>query len=121
MIRPTTQELRQAIEISWDALTSAAGEDWTEDNPALGQCAVTALVQQDYFGGELYRIEVNGESHYFHTQGDWTCQQFERIDTWSEYVKRDRGYVLGFIDTHRRYEILRLRVKLALLQSSLDR
>ena len=35
----------------WEAETSAASEDWNEDNQACGQCAVTALLIQDLFGG----------------------------------------------------------------------
>jgi hypothetical protein len=27
---------------------------WSIDNPAAGQCAVTALIIHDYFGGQIY-------------------------------------------------------------------
>ena len=42
---------------------------WTPDNPARGQCAVTALVVHDLLGGELLEAEVrdpDGSPQGFH-------------------------------------------------------
>jgi hypothetical protein len=63
-------DLEKAIRESWDAKTSSYPEDWNEDNPAYGQCAVTALVVNDYLGGEIVNANVplpsgKYESHYF--------------------------------------------------------
>jgi hypothetical protein len=33
-------------------------DEWSAENPARGQCAVTALVVQDFLGGELLLAEV---------------------------------------------------------------
>ncbi len=43
-------------------------EDWSEANPARGQCATTAVMGPDYFGGDLVRgeVHVRGERVDFH-------------------------------------------------------
>ena len=48
----TIEELQEAIRASWDADTSDDAA-WSEDNPTLGQCAVTAWVMREHFGGEI--------------------------------------------------------------------
>lgn len=50
--------LEAAIQASWRADTSDHPETWSADNPAKGQCAVTAKVVQDYFGGTLHVAPV---------------------------------------------------------------
>lgn len=107
------------LEGAWCAATSAdpdgwtAKNRWTEKNPAFGQCAVTALIVQDYFGGILVRVENEGVSHYFNRIGgveiDLTREQF---GTWApgEEVEREREYVLSFPETKRRYELLTARL-----------
>lgn len=111
--------LREAIEAAWCRETSACPDLWTPDNPARGQCAVTALVVQDYLGGDLQRGHVNGESHYWNrvfwgVSLDWTAQQFPRLGGLSGAEYRDRSYVLRFPETARRYELLRKAVALEL-------
>ena len=54
---------------------------YTEDNPAKGQCSVTALVIQDCYGGELCKTKV-GESWHFYNYinrmlYDLTAEQFD--------------------------------------------
>jgi len=36
---------------------------WTKTNPTCGQCVPTALLVQYYFGGDIYKHNV--ESHYY--------------------------------------------------------
>ena len=48
----TIEELQEAIRASWGADTSDDAA-WSEDNPTLGQCAVTAYVMREHFGGEI--------------------------------------------------------------------
>src|SRR5216683_953841 len=71
-----------AVRDAWTAETSADPR-WSAACPSLGQCAVTALVIQDYLGGELMRGEVDGGSHYWNViQGktiDLTRDQFARF------------------------------------------
>ena len=49
----TLAELEQAIRTSWGRDTTEQPDVWSEDNPAWGNCAVTALVVRDYLGGDL--------------------------------------------------------------------
>lgn len=48
-------DLENAIKESWskDTTYPASRSEWSQDNPALGQCAVTALVVNHYMGGEI--------------------------------------------------------------------
>jgi len=49
----TLEELSTAIRDSWGLDTSDDPEEWTEENPARGQCAVTSLLVRDLLGGEI--------------------------------------------------------------------
>lgn len=100
---------------AWSRGTSADPEHWTTDNPALGQCAVSALIIQDLLGGQLLRTEINHVSYYWNTlmngqQVDVTIQQFGKIWARGEIKVRDREYVLSFPDTVLRYEMLKKRL-----------
>ena len=113
-------DLFDVIYDAWGEDTSA-DEDWTAKNPALGQCAVTALVVQDALGGDLLRSTVGGVSHYWNRLdgGEWidlTRGQFSLDAMLDEPpVLRERGYVLSFPETVKRYEILRDRVRRTVL------
>ena len=45
----------------WCRETSYNAAQWSRSNPALGQCAVTALLVQDFFGVKLLRGQISGE------------------------------------------------------------
>jgi hypothetical protein len=101
---------------AWDYDTSSDATNWREDNPAWGQCAVTALVVQDLLGGDLLRGLVNGVSHYWNRlpngqEIDLTIQQFGTITERQGAIVRERDYVLSFPETAKRYELLRKRVQ----------
>jgi hypothetical protein len=102
------------IRRAWSRDTSAAPDEWSADNPARGQCAVTALVLQEIFGGKLLRCVAFGhESHYFNLVGgvevDLTRDQFGRGYWYHSdgVVERTREYVLSFPETALRYHRLR--------------
>lgn len=101
------------LEGAWCAATSADPDHWNEHNPALGQCAVTALIVQDYFGGVLVRADNEGVGHYWNRVGgveiDLTRSQFK---TWapSNEIEGDREYVLSSPETKYRYELLTARL-----------
>jgi hypothetical protein len=107
-----TQLQIDAIRGAWCRETSADPAKWTPDNAAYGQCAVTALVVQDFVGGRLMRASVGGVSHYWNDGlADLTFEQFPSgamFDGWP--LERDRAYVLGFPATAERYLLLKARV-----------
>jgi hypothetical protein len=115
----TVAQLEAAIASAWTRETSADPQSWTAENPAWGQCAVTALVVQDYFGGEIRRGEVGSTSHYWNIlpdgcEADLTRHQFP---AGAEVVKvegRTRDYVLSHPDTVRRYRRLARSVRRSL-------
>jgi GNAT superfamily N-acetyltransferase len=49
----TLREVEDAIRASWGRDTSDDPDEWSEDNPARGQCGVTALVVRDLLGGAI--------------------------------------------------------------------
>ena len=112
-------ELKTALAKAWCAETSASPNAWMPENPALGQCAVSALVVQDHFGGDLLRSKVGGVSHYWNRlpdgrEIDWTLRQFKPrgpIFLDEDPQLRTREYVLSFPDTVKRYELLKARMK----------
>lgn len=49
------RKLERAIKKSWDIKTCHPDsvKDWSKDNSAIGQCGVSVLIIQDYFGGKI--------------------------------------------------------------------
>jgi hypothetical protein len=107
-------EVEAAIRAAWTADTSADAA-WSSECPELGQCAVTALIVQNLFGGELKRTLANGISHYYNEIAgetvDFTRAQFHEPLIMEEPVSRDRDYVLSFPVTAERYQKLLDRFK----------
>lgn len=65
------------------AWSLASSSKWTDDNPANGQCGVTALVAHDRFGGEILKtLMPSGGAHFYNRIGgsrvDFTASQFDR-------------------------------------------
>lgn len=46
----------------WSLQTSG---QWTADNPARGQCNVTALLVQELFGGEILKTPLPEGDHFY--------------------------------------------------------
>lgn len=106
-------ELFDDVAACWSA-ESSVGDRWGEPGMPieLGQCAVTAMVVQDVFGGELLRGVVIGEgSHYWNLIGgvevDFTRAQFGAFGLDGAVETRERAYLESSADTVARYEILR--------------
>ena len=82
------------IERAWGPETAYRG-DWREDNPAWGQCAVTALLVQEIMGGEivvqrlLYGPDQTPMRHYYNSIT--TPDGYWKIDlTKSQFGKHSR-------------------------------
>lgn len=93
-------------------------EEWSIKNPTSGQCMVTALIVQDYFGGVIHRVKLKCETHYFNIINnqivDLTKEQFDMknvkvIYSNSEFVNRKE--LLENADTFKRYNILKEKVE----------
>lgn len=75
MIQP--EELKGILLESWSIESSSK---WSKDNPAKGQCGVTALVVKDILGGEIRKTELTDGWHFYnfinHKRYDLTASQF---------------------------------------------
>jgi hypothetical protein len=120
--RVTVSDLESALAAAWSRETSSDPSGWTEHNPAWGQCAVTALLVQDYLGGTLRRGEVGSISHYWNVlpsgeELDLTRHQFRDGAVIENIAPRAREYVLSHPDSARRYwelaQTLRRQLKAA--------
>lgn len=97
---------------------------WNDDNKTLGHCAIVALIINDYFGGYICKMKVNNISHYFNLIDgeivDLTSEQFKINDiSYANYVIKTRKDVLMNEDTKKRYEILKLKIKLCLIDEEI--
>ena len=81
---------------SWAADTCSPDDleraGWSAENPAWGQCDVTALIVNDLFGGDLMLGEVHcaGEQHGYH----W----WNRLGDGSEIDLTREQFRLGQVD-----------------------
>lgn len=84
---------------------------WSSNNKYFGMCAITALVLNDYFGGNICKIHVEGISHYFNIIDsnivDLTSSQFKCDVDYSNYEIISRDLLLDNDDTRRRYILLK--------------
>jgi len=77
----TIEEFADRIRHCWSRTTSFFPEEWNQNNPARGQCLVTALVARDIFGGSIVKGLIAGEEHYWNFlrkggEVDFTREQF---------------------------------------------
>jgi hypothetical protein len=117
--------LQAAISASWSAETCDPTDtaDWSPANPSRGQCAVTAMVVQDLFGGELLEAEVHfpdGTRQGFHywnrldgVEVDLTREQFSSEELVQEPRVVDRLPEFPWL-AQEQYLIFRERVDEAL-------
>jgi len=73
----TEKDLLRALKKSWSNQSSSK---WSLDNPARGQCGVTALVVNDILGGEIYKTWLDEGWHFYNMlageRRDFTEEQF---------------------------------------------
>lgn len=76
--------LTNAFRSAWSKETahvSVAGE-WSENNKALGQCAVTSLIIQEIYGGGI--LDDNTHNHMWNLLPDGSQQDFSRCQFTTE-------------------------------------
>ena len=111
-----------ALSTNWSGETSYC-DDWSSSNPSSGQCAVSALVLQDYCGGKICHCVVVGTPHYFtRIDGqvvDSTAGQFGTVAiNYDTSTVRNHQRILRHADTRQRYELLKGRVGEVLREQS---
>jgi len=119
------EALESAIRASWSLETCDPTdiEVWSASHPSRGQCAVTALVVHDLFGGELLEAEVHYQDgtrqgfHYWNRldgrEVDLTREQFTEAEILQEPHVIDRLPEFPW-RAEEQYQIFRTRVQAAL-------
>ncbi len=112
------ENLKKLLNISWKRETCSPGlrSEWNEENPSLGQCAITALIVNDFFGGKIMRCMTSTGSYYYNLINneivDLTSSQFlGEVPLYSKGSERTREYLLSNEDTKSRYLILLKNLK----------
>jgi hypothetical protein len=112
---PLLGDIGRVISACWSRRTSYDPVGWSSRNRAWGQCAVTALIVQDLFGGVLLRGFVNGIEHYWNRlpneeEVDLTRTQFPNVREVASVALASREFVLASPSTASRYAELKRRV-----------
>lgn len=115
----TPRELYDALLHIWCEYTCAPrlrGE-WSQENPTLGQCSITAFLAQDIFGGDVYGIlRPGGNYHCYNVVGDavfdLTSEQFgEDKLNYDDNPLQSREEHFAKEEKKQRYEYLRKALK----------
>ena len=113
------RKFSQAVQKTWSIESSSL---WTTDNPAAGQCGVTALVANDVLGAEILKTRYGSIWHFYNRidgkRHDFTESQFgETIEYDDIPASRDEA----FGDTNaRQYGYLSNAVKQSLAREMID-
>jgi hypothetical protein len=74
------EKIRSKLRQSWSRESSSL---WSTENPACGQCNVTALVIHDHCGGEILKTPVDQLWHFYNRIDgctyDFTAEQFSTL------------------------------------------
>lgn len=115
-------QLSRLLKESWCRETAFESAEWSEINPARGQCAISSLIVQDFLGGELVRFVVEGpsiaEKHYVNLINgvliDTTHSQYSKLDVSLRLSQPDLGPYLSLRErlladssTLERYQLFR--------------
>jgi hypothetical protein len=77
--------VQRRLRESWSLAT--AGQ-WTAENPAAGQCNVTALLVHELFGGDLLKTPLPAGDHFYNRiegrRYDFTASQFSQPITYMD-------------------------------------
>ena len=111
----TPKDLYNALWHLWtrETCTPRMREDWNKENRTLGQCAITAFLAQDIFGGRVWGIpQPDGGIHCFNTVEDCvfdlTSEQFgdRKLDYSLRYEQMRHDHFLR-TEKKERYEALK--------------
>jgi hypothetical protein len=109
--------LKKALKDSWCKETAYHKDspNWSLSNPSVGQCAITALVVNHYFGGKIISgVSDDGIYHFWNKiygiKIDFTKDQFRMKKKFKNIKVWNRGELLETGDVQNRYYMLLERV-----------
>lgn len=105
----TLLDIEKALLNSWSINSSS---QWTKENPARGQCGVTALVVNDVLGGEIKKTMLSKGWHFYNEivsiRCDFTASQFNED---VEYMDIPSNREEALLDTNQKqYDYLKQSV-----------
>jgi len=122
----TLGDLYGMLRKAWSKETAypSCQAEWVSNDPSYGQCAITAMLVYDMFGGSIHRIRLDGGgTHYFNKIDghyiDLTIEQFDLYNIPVNYEPNEempRKYCGKNADTAKRYRLLIERVSTVLEQ-----
>lgn len=84
----TLNELYAVLRKCWRANTAYPDcqSDWRPNDPTYGQCAITAALVNDMFGGSIHRITLKGGgTHYINKINDkWVDLTYEQFSLYRD-------------------------------------
>lgn len=111
----TIGDLYNILQRCWSKETAypSCQKDWVNSDKTYGQCAVTAMVVHDVFGGTIHKIRRPFGTHYFNKINnqylDLTREQFDLYFIDVDYEPNqivDRNWCGTNKDTNERYQLL---------------
>ncbi len=116
----TLLDLFAVLEKCWSKETAypSCRNEWVPKDPSYGQCAITATLVHDMFGGTIHKIRVNGGgTHYFNKINgqyvDLTREQFDLYNLPVNYEPNEeisREYCGKNKNTYERYKQLQRNI-----------
>lgn len=113
-------ELFAVLEQCWskDTAYPSCQDEWVPNDPSYGQCAITATLVYDMFGGTIHKIKVSGGgTHYFNRLNekyvDLTREQFDLYSIPINYEPDQeivREYCGKNKNTQERYRLLQRNI-----------
>jgi hypothetical protein len=92
----------------WSSETSSL---YIMNNPARGQCDVTAIVIYEYFGGEILKTFIDEQAHFYNRingiRYDFTASQFQVIPEYLDLPASREEILNSNLKVKQQYEILR--------------
>lgn len=94
----------------WSSQTSSL---YIKDNPARGQCDVTAILIYDYFGGEIIKTFIDEQPHFYNQingiRYDFTVSQFQIIPKYLDLPAIRKEILNSNSKVKQQYDILQER------------
>ncbi len=116
------RDLYDALSNIWCADTCAPRmrQDWSMENPTMGQCSITAFLVQDIFGGKVYGIPREGGNFHCYNEVDGvifdlTSEQFgDEVLNYKDNPEQFRDIHFSKEEKRLRYEDLKNRLRINL-------
>jgi hypothetical protein len=112
MIECREKNMKEFLKVLYKCWSINSSSKWSLDNQANGQCGVTSLVVNDFFGGEILKTKVPKGWHYYNRIGnksfDFTQSQFMEIPIYLDILSNREE---AFSDTNtEQYNHLKNRI-----------